>query len=215
MHVCTYRIDLTKSLEAIWNGFKGSVRTEIRKAEKANITVSTVEAEEGLKRFYALYSTLAEQGKVLLPDYRFFLEIWNRLHDKGRIMLLSASNGGEPAAAIFLFLYRGRAELMWSANTSSGAHIGANHFIQWKAIERLKADGYSVYDLGGVPPDKDELPGIQFFKKSFGGDHVRLLGEYVLPGNMLLYKIWERFGKLYMGRRKRRATSENMAGARS
>jgi lipid II:glycine glycyltransferase (peptidoglycan interpeptide bridge formation enzyme) len=44
------------------------------------------------------------------------------------------------------------------------------------AIERLKADGVSWFDLGGI---SDAAPGVARFKSGLGGCETQLVGGYV------------------------------------
>lgn len=202
MHICTYQIDLTRSLDEIWWGFRGNVRTAIRKAEKSDVYVMAEDGEEGLKRFYKVYSSLERAGKVRVHNYKFFYNLWKTWHTKGYLKIFNGLHNNEPVATEFVLLFCKKAEQMWTASIKLDKDTGASQLIHWRIINWLKERRFELYDLGGVPPEKNMLPGIQFYKKSLGGDFVHYLGEYELSGNPLFYWAWRLIGKIYISRKR-------------
>jgi len=58
----------------------------------------------------------------------------------------------------------------------AGRDLRATHRLLWQAVERLKADGVSWFDLGGI---SDAAPGVARFKSGLGGRETQLVGGYV------------------------------------
>jgi len=202
MHICSYRINLSQDLNNIWNNFRGSVRTSIRKAEKSGVAVDDSDSAENLNSFYKIYSDLSVKGKTTTHSYKFLKAVWERFIPKKQIKILTAYFEGRPIATELLFLYSKIGELMWISNVRLDNDLGASQLIHWKIINWLKENGFLFYDLGGVPPNKNELPGIHFHKQSLGGDFVELAGEFELAGSPLLYFFWSKFGRLYINRNR-------------
>jgi lipid II:glycine glycyltransferase (peptidoglycan interpeptide bridge formation enzyme) len=202
MHICTFRIDLTDDLAKVWENFRGSVRTAVRKAEKSGVCVQGSEDNAALEKFYTVYSALAKAGRLRIHSYKFISDVYERLYRKGQVRIFNAIYKDRPIATEFLFLYSKKAEQMWAASLKLDNDLGASQLIHWRIVKWLKDNGFQVYDLGGVPPDKTELPGISFYKQSLGGKYVELLNEQELPGNPLLYFLWRKFGKFYINRKK-------------
>lgn len=200
LHVCTYLIDLSKDLEQIRKNFSELVSRKIKKAEKARVVVENGIDEEQLKNFYAVYETLGEEGKTGVAPYALFREIVRRV--PGNVRFFNALVDGKPAATECVLLYGKKGEMMWGASPNVENDVGASRLLRWRIIGWLKENGCAFYDLGGVPPQKDELSGIQFFKRSFGGELVEYAGEYELPGNPILFELWRLFGGFYLRSRK-------------
>jgi lipid II:glycine glycyltransferase (peptidoglycan interpeptide bridge formation enzyme) len=193
-------MDLSKDLDTIWNGFRGSVRTAIRKAEKARLSVENNTDEEGLNKFYSIYSTLVLNGKGQIHSYDFFYQLWKRLQPKSQISIFNVMLDGKPVATEFVLIYGKTAEQAWTANLRLNNDPGASQLMQWHVMRWLKEKGALSYNLGGVPINKDRLSGVRFFKESFGGDFVQFLGEYELPKNRIVYYLWKKLSKFYLNR---------------
>ena len=66
-------------------------------------------------------------------------------------------------------------EIGW--NSKKGRTLYANNFLLWNTIIKLKKQGFSSFDLGGL----NELnnPGITKFKRGLKGEEYSLIGEWV------------------------------------
>ncbi len=56
-----------------------------------------------------------------------------------------------------------------------------NHLLHWEAIRWAKEQGCEAYDFVGAPNELDEsdsMWGVYRFKKGFGGELVRTIGEW-------------------------------------
>ncbi|MBI4707544.1 MAG: peptidoglycan bridge formation glycyltransferase FemA/FemB family protein [Candidatus Omnitrophica bacterium] len=202
MHVCTYRINLSMELSKIWGNFRGNVRTAIRKAERVGVVVNAGETLDDLNKFYKVYQTLSEEGKTSTHVFSFFKKIVEEFGPKKQVKIFTADFEGRTVACEFIFFYAKKAEQMWAASLKLNNDIGASQLIHWKIINWLKENDFLVYDLGGVPPDKNELPGIQFYKQGLGGERFELAGEYEIAGNPMLYFFWRKFCSFYINRKK-------------
>jgi lipid II:glycine glycyltransferase (peptidoglycan interpeptide bridge formation enzyme) len=88
---------------------------------------------------------------------------------------------------------------LYGGSTDVGLKSGANHALQWQAIQWARASGCRLYDFWGVPDQfglaaqasdeaerelleerakSDPLYGVFRFKKGFGGQVVRYLPAY-------------------------------------
>ena len=71
---------------------------------------------------------------------------------------------------------------------------GAGVVLHWEIIKWAKNQGYTEYDLQGMPeitgPD-DPMYGIYRFKQAWGGELVHLIGEYDYTPYPFLGRILE------------------------
>ena len=106
---------------------------------------------------------------------------------------LIAEVEGEPIAAIFLFMFAGRAYYVYGMSRGVHREKMPAYLLQWDAIKRAKAAGCSAYDLWGAPEvfdESDSMWGVYRFKEGLGGEVVRTLGAYDFAPNKLWYKLY-------------------------
>jgi lipid II:glycine glycyltransferase (peptidoglycan interpeptide bridge formation enzyme) len=66
--------------------------------------------------------------------------------------------------------------------------------LYWEIIKWAKNQGYAEFDLQGIPdpPDPDDpLYGVYRFKQKWGGEEVRLIGEYDYTRFPILIRLLE------------------------
>jgi len=102
------------------------------------------------------------------------------LHKHGNetagLRLLVAEQGEEPVAAVLLATHGSAATYLVGWTGEAGRDLRATHLLLWRAVEALKADGKSWFDLGGI---SDDAPGVARFKRGLGGTETTLVGGYV------------------------------------
>ena len=54
--------------------------------------------------------------------------------------------------------------------------LGAHNLMLWQAALKLKAQGKTVFDLGGV--NDEDAKNVKAFKEGMGGEHIVLAGLY-------------------------------------
>lgn len=173
--LATHVIDLAPPLEALWSDVRKGHRYDIRRADKICETAAW-DASTITPEVFQRYQTThhRDAGRVTRSQRSFDIMLdWIR---SGNAMLLEATHCAEVAAFVLLILYRGGAYYGSGCKNPDLAQLTASHLLQWKAVEWLKAHGYSHYDLGvqffgpqwwHVPGAK-EL-GIARYKRGFGG----------------------------------------------
>jgi hypothetical protein len=156
----TYRLEGLRSEEALWEGLRGNIRREIRKARKRVEVRDDIE----LDRFYAIWAkTFARQG-LQAPPWLRRLErldaacaprgartILSAQDDEGRVHAVSYVVWDEHAA--FYLLGGGDPELRTS---------GAASLLMWEAIMRAR-QVTDVFDFEG-----SMLRPVERFFRGFG-----------------------------------------------
>jgi lipid II:glycine glycyltransferase (peptidoglycan interpeptide bridge formation enzyme) len=106
---------------------------------------------------------------------------------------LIAEVNNEPVAAIFLFMFAGRAYYVYGMSRSLHREKMPTYLLQWEAMKRAKTGGCSFYDLWGAPEvfdESDSMWGVYRFKEGLGGEVVRTLGAYDFVPTKLWYKLY-------------------------
>ena len=102
---------------------------------------------------------------------------------------------------------------LYGGSTEEGLKSGANHALQWHAIQWARERGCTIYDFWGIPDllaqaaatddpaertrleaaaASDPLHGVFRFKKGFGGQIERYLPAYDRVYISPLYALWRR-----------------------
>jgi peptidoglycan pentaglycine glycine transferase (the first glycine) len=194
----TVIIDLSVSEEVMLARMKPKTRYNVRLAEKKGVSVR-VGTLDDLPMLYKMYAETSVRDGFVIRDENYYMTVWKLF------MHLSAADGqpsaipliaevdGEPVAAIFLFMFAGRAYYVYGMSCNLHREKMPTYFLQWEAMKRAKANGCNVYDLWGAPEEfneNDSMWGVYRFKEGLGGEVVRTLGAYDFVPNKLWYKLY-------------------------
>jgi hypothetical protein len=162
----TLESDLTLPQSILWSRMRTTRRRDIRKAERSGVWMLEATEDDHVKMYYRLLEQTRERKEFKsLPPLRFFLETFSRLRGT-RAKLLLAFRADRLLAGVFL-TYDNRRLYYWSgALGDDGLKLGASSFLHWKSILWGKEHGLQTYDMV-VPLN---IPGVAFFKTSFGGE---------------------------------------------
>lgn len=190
-----------RSLEDIHRGLNQQWRRNIKKAEKAGVTVARGGYED-LPAFHSLYAETAERDRFLPRPLPYFQRMWSALtaEDSDRMRLYLARHEGEVLAAATMLTVGEHVWYSYGASTSRRREVQPNNAIQWRMMTDAHELGATVYDLRGITDtleDSNHLLGLLRFKVGTGGEAAESLGEWDLPLNRLLHKALD----LYMSRR--------------
>lgn len=198
----TINIDLTKTQEDIWMSFKSRGRYEVLQAEKAKVVVELVEPnDDSLHKMYDLMHLTSHRNKFYIRDKNFSMEYWHKFRDAGQLRLFFALHEGELLAGSVILT---NGKLAWNkdgGSTRTKANFMAPRLLQWEVIKQLKKEGFTNYDLGGIPPQDSfagsRIPGIYIFKSAFSKDSTALMPTLELPLS-IRYKLWPKVEKQWL-----------------
>ena len=157
----THVLDLPGDEGTLWADYKGSVRTDVRKARAAGVTVREVREGPEIGAFYAIYrATMDRFGSVSKPP--------GMVADLARspiATLFLAERAGIPVAGLLLLVF-GKVATVWMAASQPPERRHApNHLLYHTALTWAMERGYQRADFGASPP---ENVGLVKFKESFG-----------------------------------------------
>lgn len=190
-----------RSLEDIHRGLNQQWRRNIKKAEKAGVSVVRGGYEE-LPAFYELYAETAERDRFLPRPLSYFQRMWSALtaEHPDRMRLYLARHEGDVLAAATMLTVGDHVWYSYGASTSRRREVQPNNAMQWRMMADAHELGAAVYDFRGITDTLEEsnhLLGLLRFKAGAGGEAVEYLGEWDFPLNRLLHKALD----LYMSRR--------------
>lgn len=203
-------VDLTPPLERIFASLSKGHRADIRRAERQGVVVRVGQAAD-IAAFYAIMQETGQRADFGIHTADYYRCAWEQLQPRARLLL--AEQAGEPVAAHLVFADARCGYYLYSGATRAGLQAGANHLLQWEALQWARTLGCRSYDLWGIPDGlgraatatdaaeraaleaeaaTDPLIGVYRFKKGFGGQVVRYLPAYDRVFLPPLYALWRR-----------------------
>jgi lipid II:glycine glycyltransferase (peptidoglycan interpeptide bridge formation enzyme) len=196
----TVLVDLSATEEEILARMKQKTRYNVRLAEKKGVTVRAGTVDD-LQLLYKMYAETSVRDGFVIRDENYYMTVWKSFmsqvsssmsHAPSCVPLI-AEVDGEPVAAIFLFMFAGRAYYVYGMSRVAYREKMPTYLLQWEAMKRAKAMGCAVYDLWGAPEvfdESDSMWGVYRFKEGMGGEVVRTLGAFDFAPNKLWYKLY-------------------------
>jgi lipid II:glycine glycyltransferase (peptidoglycan interpeptide bridge formation enzyme) len=203
-------LDLSSPPDRLFAAFSKGHRADIRRAERRGVVVR-VGTQDDLTDFCAIMQATGERAAFGVHSESYYRLAWEAFQPRSHLLL--AEHEGEVVAAHMVFADARCGYYLYSGATEAGLKAGANHLLQWHALQWAQAQGCTCYDLWGIPDAlgraafaedeaqrtaleeearSDPLIGVYRFKKGFGGEVVRYMPGYdrvLLPP---LYALWRR-----------------------
>ena len=206
-------LSLAPEPDRLFAAFSKGHRADVRRAERTGVAVRIGTGEADLDAFYAIMQATAARGDFGIHSRDYYRRAWE-LAGEGARLLIAGKEGAGAVAAFLIFAAGREGQYMYSGSTAEGLKIGANHLLQWHAIQWVRERGCALYDFWGVPevvgrllsaPESereqieeraqaDPLYGAYRFKKGWGGHLVRYLPAYDQVYLAPAYWLWRRRG---------------------
>jgi lipid II:glycine glycyltransferase (peptidoglycan interpeptide bridge formation enzyme) len=184
----TFVIDLEQNMQSIFKKCEKRTRWAFNKAKKFNIKAQVENTQEGLKKFYKLYTSTAKRHNSIITPFNFLDELYSVLMHKGMMDIYIAYFDNMPISAAITLNYKNTAYYYMGASLKNFHYTQANTFLQFFIMNKLKDKGIKKYDLLCAPRSVDvENPqhGVYLFKKGFGGTSIPVF-HYERAYNKLL-----------------------------
>lgn len=187
-HWITTRVDLSIGADKIWRLLdKDAVRWAIGKAERSGVRVEVDNSQDGIDRFYVLFSqTRTRMGIPPFPK-ALFDAIGRHILDHHRGSLHFAVVGNQPVNAM-ISLYSGSTFL--PAYAAPQRHVDRKFYpsevMLWHTISWAAQNGFSTYDFGADSPRQE---GLLRFKRKWGGVPTPLVSYFHLRGGVRIPEL--------------------------
>ena len=193
----TVIIDLSESEENLLARMKQKTRYNIRLAEKKGVSIREGKLDD-LENLYRMYAETSVRDGFVIRDENYYMTVWkmflqSAVSNQPLAIPLIAEVDNEPVAAIFLFMFAGRAYYVYGMSRNVHREKMPTYLLQWEAMKIAKSKGCLMYDLWGAPDvfdESDSMWGVYRFKEGLGGEVIRTLGAYDFAPNKILYKLY-------------------------
>ena len=161
------RLDLTKTPDELLAQFRKTTRQELRRAERANLSIDSATRQTDIQEFLKLYLRLAGRKGFSAdsPEHLRSIVSW-LIAEPSRGTLLLARDGVNAAGGAVIVRSAKRCWYVWGASDKH-QQFSAGHALQWQALLWARSQGCDEYDFGGYTPGATSGPA--WFKEGFGG----------------------------------------------
>jgi lipid II:glycine glycyltransferase (peptidoglycan interpeptide bridge formation enzyme) len=189
----TVLVDLRADDATLRQRMSATWRRNVNRATREGVVIRRGTAAD-LGRFAELYAeTAARDGFVPRPE-AYLNDLWRRLSPVGLVDLFLAEVDGRTEAGLLPMRLATRAWYLYGASSEVAQKARAPYLLQWHCMRWARDLGCQVYDMWGAPDDPtdedDPLAGVYYFKRGFGGRHVRWVGPYDYVVAPALYGLW-------------------------
>lgn len=187
----TGMLDLTPDESVLLAGFKESVRSSLRRAERDGVEVKCNPGPEAVGQLFELYRQSFERSGGGYQSQRYFENVWRILVPKREAIFALTYLHGKPVTAGLFGLIDGNMIYLSGGAVADKALMASqpNEMLHWQMIRLAKAWGCKAYDVGGVNPNPapgSKSAGISGFKMKFCNRTESLLGFYRFASRPLL-----------------------------
>ena len=153
--------------DEVWRRFDKSVRNQIRKAERAGLTVEC----GGGDSLAAFYDTLVERMHDLgspVHGFAFLRQVIDVLGPLARIALVKKD--GATVGGLVALTFKDRMVVPWAACRKEYFPLCPNMLLYWDTIKQACAEGFTRFDFGR----STRQSGTYRFKRQWGAEEEPL-----------------------------------------
>jgi hypothetical protein len=157
-HYGSYRTDLTKPEEELFNGMDSACRRCVRKAEKSGVVIEEAHDLAFADEYYEqLKDVFAKQGLVPTYSVERVRSLLKHVEPSGNVLLVRARDAAGKCIASGIFPgYNKIAEFWGNASFRAYQNLRPNEAIHWYAMRYWKRRGAAIYDWGGEGSYKEK-----------------------------------------------------------
>jgi FemAB-related protein (PEP-CTERM system-associated) len=178
-HKLAFNCALPRSAESLWSALDRKVRNQVRKAQKAGLTVATG-GSELVPDFYRVFCRNMRDLGTPVYSRRLFDETLRLFPDQALVHVVRL--GDMTLAAGVSLRFRDVVSVPWASSLREFRHVCPNMLLYWTMLEHAIARGATTFDFGRSSPDS----GPQQFKRQWGASETPLCWEYLTLGNKAL-----------------------------
>ena len=166
-----HNLDLVRGETEILAGLHENHRRNIRKAEKAGLTMTIDRSRESLGDFYRLHCRTRRKHGLPPQPLMFFKKIFEHVLSRDLGIIVSAHLSGKAVASSVFFHFGPNAIFKYGASDSGYLALRPNNLVMWEAVKWFKRRGAKDLDLGRTELDDR---GLRRFKLGWGASESAL-----------------------------------------
>lgn len=172
-------LDLTPSVDALFENCSSAFRRGLRKAERSGLRVEVRTDAEAVRRFYDLHARTRRRHGVPPQPFSFFQSILRQILSRRAGFMVLASERGTPVAAAMFFHFQTNGIFKFGASDHRHQEFRGSNLVMWEGIRECAARGVKTLHFG-----RTDLPqeGLRRFKLALGVQEETLrYYRYAIP----------------------------------
>ena len=164
------QLALPDTHEALWTGFKATVRNQVRKAQKSGLAAAVEEDCHTAidESFYPIYSENTRDLGSPMHSKAFFHEVFDRYHASAHVAVVR--DGATPVGAAVALRWRDTLAVPWAASLRRHFPKCPNNLLYWELLRFAIEAGCRRFDFGRSPLNS----GTFRFKRQWGAEPEQL-----------------------------------------
>ena len=172
-HKVSMMLPLPSNPEALWRRFDSSVRNQIRKAERAGLSVEFGGAEK-LASFYETFSIRMRDLGSPVHASGFLRAVVDGFGNRARIVLVR--KGDATIGGLVGLAFKDTLVVPWASCLTEYLPLCPNMLLYWETLRMACRDGFGTFDFGR----SSRGSGTYRFKRQWGAEE-RPLFWYTIP----------------------------------
>ncbi len=160
-HKVNMSLALPSDPDRLWKQFDGSVRNQIRKAERNGLSVEFGHAEK-LDDFHSIFAVRMHDLGSPVHSKRFFDAVFDGFGSRARVTLIR--KGATPVGGLIAITHNDVITVPWASCLPDYFSLCPNMLLYWETIRAACRDGYGRFDFGRSTRDS----GTYRFKRQWG-----------------------------------------------
>jgi len=176
-HKVIMTLPLPAESDRLWRQLDGSVRNQVRKAERSGLSAETGAAEK-LEAFYDIFAVRMRDLGSPVHARDFFREVLEAFGSRARIVLVRKSD--TVVGGLLALAFGDRLAVPWAACLKEHFSSCPNMLLYWEALRSACDEGFRSFDFGRSTRGS----GTYLFKQQWGAT-AEPLCWYTFPGAAL------------------------------
>jgi len=153
-------IELNCDQEKMFQGFRDSVKRNVRKAKKQGVGARISDSLDALREFYGLHCLTRRDHSLPPQPWAFFERVYEGIIHKGfGFVVLTYFEEQAISGAVF-FHFGKKALYKYGASDRRYQQLRASNLVMWEAVKWFGERGYQTLCLGRTDPEDEGL--LQF-----------------------------------------------------
>jgi lipid II:glycine glycyltransferase (peptidoglycan interpeptide bridge formation enzyme) len=186
----TYRIDLSKGIDYIWERFDRKLRVEINKSKRDGVIVRTGDYDDLEYIHDSLVLRYQKQGLRPICYKDYLCSLYNSRY-RDNIKIFVAEYNGQRIGGTINLCFKDIMYLWVGIPKSDLGGISPNALVQWEAIKWAQEHGLRFYE----EMDAGDDPRLRYFKSKFNPD--LLIWYSATKYSSVVYKAGEKLFNIF------------------
>jgi serine/alanine adding enzyme len=167
VHKVNLTLPLPPDAGRLWARLDGSVRNQVRKAEKAGLSV-TLGGVEQLDAFYGIFAARMRELGSPVHARGLFTAVFDAFGARARTAIVR--QGDRPVGGLVAMAFKDVLTVPWASCASAHRRLCPNMLLYWQTLRAACADGFRTFDFGRSTRDS----GTYRFKRQWGAEEEPL-----------------------------------------